>query len=137
MIASDFFLACQRSTAKIEGGFVLFPKKEHWLDHYLRELVTFPNAPNDDQVDSTVYALAWITDQPGEPGILGFYRNEVAEIRGTIEKKDKMVRAWVSPGSSHLSLIFGRTVSIPNDRIIEVTEEEIVSILQSGGKRLD
>jgi predicted phage terminase large subunit-like protein len=133
----DKVMRLRAQTAKIEGGFVLFPKKEHWLDHYLRELVTFPNAPNDDQVDSTVYALAWITDQPGEPGILGFYRNEVAEIRGTIEKKDKMVRAWVSPGSSHLSLIFGRTVSIPNDRIIEVTEEEIVSILQSGGKRLD
>jgi len=48
-------------TAKIEGGFVLFPKQAHWLDAYLLELVTFPNAKTDDQVDSTVYALAWMT----------------------------------------------------------------------------
>ncbi len=48
-------------TAKIEGGFVLFPKEAHWLDTYLAELVTFPNSKNDDQVDSTVFALAWST----------------------------------------------------------------------------
>jgi hypothetical protein len=48
-------------TAKIEGGFVLFPKKAHWLDTYLRELISFPNSKYDDQVDSTVFALAWST----------------------------------------------------------------------------
>jgi predicted phage terminase large subunit-like protein len=48
-------------TAKIEGGFVLFPKQAHWLDAYLLELLTFPNAKTDDQIDSTVYALAWMT----------------------------------------------------------------------------
>jgi phage terminase large subunit-like protein len=44
----------------IEGGFVLFPKQEHWLDTYLSELLSFPSSPYDDQVDSTAYALAWI-----------------------------------------------------------------------------
>ncbi len=37
-------------TAKIEGGFVLFPKKASWLDAYIHELVGFPNAKNDDQL---------------------------------------------------------------------------------------
>jgi predicted phage terminase large subunit-like protein len=46
-------------TAKIEGGFVLFPKEAPWLDANVLELVGFPNAKNDDQVDSTVFALAW------------------------------------------------------------------------------
>jgi predicted phage terminase large subunit-like protein len=50
-------------TAKIEGGFVLFPTAAPWLDAYLLELTTFPNSKNDDQVDSTVNALAWSTQQ--------------------------------------------------------------------------
>ena len=48
-------------TAKIEGGFVLFPTAAPWLDIYLLELTTFPNCKNDDQVDSTMNALAWST----------------------------------------------------------------------------
>ena len=51
-------------TAKIEGGFVLFPKQAHWLEAYLRELISFPNSKYDDQVDSTVFALAWVTLNP-------------------------------------------------------------------------
>jgi phage terminase large subunit-like protein len=46
-------------TAKIEGGFVLFPKDAPWLNAYLAELLAFPNSKHDDQVDSTVFALAW------------------------------------------------------------------------------
>ena len=38
-------------TAKIEGGFVLFPKNADWLETYLSELLSFPNSRYDDQVD--------------------------------------------------------------------------------------
>jgi predicted phage terminase large subunit-like protein len=48
-------------TPKIEGRFVRFPVDAAWLDDYLRELLSFPNSKYDDQVDSTVFALAWIT----------------------------------------------------------------------------
>ena len=51
-------------TAKIEGGFVLFPKEARWLDVYLKELISFPNSKHDDQVNSTVFALAWTTENP-------------------------------------------------------------------------
>jgi predicted phage terminase large subunit-like protein len=57
----DKIMRLRSQTAKIEGGFVLFPREAPWLDAYLNELVTFPNAKNDDQVDSTVFALAWST----------------------------------------------------------------------------
>ena len=56
----DKIMRLHAQTAKIEGGFVLFPKEAPWLDDYVSELVTFPNAKHDDQVDSTVYALAWM-----------------------------------------------------------------------------
>ena len=51
-------------TPMIEGGFVLFPKQADWLETYLSELLSFPSSNYDDQVDSTVYALAWIADNP-------------------------------------------------------------------------
>ena len=60
-IDGDKVMRLHSQTAKIEGGFVLFPKQAHWLDTYLLELLTFPNAKTDDQVNSTVYALAWMT----------------------------------------------------------------------------
>jgi predicted phage terminase large subunit-like protein len=57
----DKIMRLRAQTAKIEGGFVLFPLEAHWLNDYLRELLSFPNSEFDDQVDSTVFALAWTT----------------------------------------------------------------------------
>lgn len=47
-------------TAKIEAGKVWLPVKASWLNDYERELMLFPNATHDDQVDSTSQFLAWI-----------------------------------------------------------------------------
>jgi predicted phage terminase large subunit-like protein len=60
-IDGDKIMRLNSQTAKIAGGFVLFPEKAHWLETYINELIAFPNAKYDDQVDSTVYALAWST----------------------------------------------------------------------------
>jgi len=45
--------------ATMEQGLVHLPRSAPWLDDYLRELTSFPNARFDDQVDSTTQALAW------------------------------------------------------------------------------
>jgi predicted phage terminase large subunit-like protein len=55
----DKIMRLRAQTSKIEGGFALFPKEAPWLQTYLTELLGFPNARYDDQVDSTVFALAW------------------------------------------------------------------------------
>jgi predicted phage terminase large subunit-like protein len=52
-------------TAKIQNGFVLFPRHAPWLESYVQELLSFPNSKHDDQIDSTVFALAWRTLHPG------------------------------------------------------------------------
>lgn len=132
----DKVMRLRAQTAKIENGFVRFPKDAQWLDTYLRELMAFPNAKTDDQVDSTVFALAWITLHP-VPGILKYYENEAADLTGNAANKNIMIRAWVAPGPSTLYLINGRQVNVPEDRIVEVTEEEIGSIIRNGGKRVD
>jgi predicted phage terminase large subunit-like protein len=55
----DKIMRLHSQTTKIESGFVLFPKEAHWLNAYIDELISFPNSKYDDQVDSTVFALAW------------------------------------------------------------------------------
>ena len=64
VIDGDKVMRLHGQTAKIEGGFVAFPKEAPWLDTYLLELLSFPNSKNDDQVDFTVFALAWTTLNP-------------------------------------------------------------------------
>ena len=64
-IDGDKVMRLQAQTAKIEGGFVYFPREAHWLNVYLNEYLTgFPNSKYDDQVDFTVFALAWLTSVP-------------------------------------------------------------------------
>jgi predicted phage terminase large subunit-like protein len=45
---------------QIEDGRVVLPDAALWLDKYLAELRAAPNGRNDDQVDSTTQALAWV-----------------------------------------------------------------------------
>jgi predicted phage terminase large subunit-like protein len=134
-IKGDKVMRLRAQTAKIENGFVLFPKEAPWLDTYLRELLSFPNSTFDDQVDSTVFALAWSTLNP-EPGIITYYKN-LAGQTAPKPPANGMVRVWVPGNVTHWILITGRTILIPPDRIAEVTAEESISILQQGGKRMD
>jgi predicted phage terminase large subunit-like protein len=48
---------------KFEAGQVLLPREAPWLAEYLEELLGFPNARHDDQVDSTSQALRWLSDK--------------------------------------------------------------------------
>ena len=82
----DKVMRLRAQTAKIEGHFVLFPEKAPWLDAYLLELTTFPNAKHDDQVDSTVHALAWLTQEATKPG-MALYWLDKEEVR-TAEADD-------------------------------------------------
>jgi predicted phage terminase large subunit-like protein len=47
-------------SAKIESGHVHLPKDAPWLGTFLMELLGFPYAPNDDQVDSVSQLLVWM-----------------------------------------------------------------------------
>ena len=134
-LAGGKVMRLRAQTAKIEGGFVLFPKDAPWLDIYTRELLGFPNSKNDDQVDSTVFALAWITEHP-EPGILTYYKQQAEQIAQPRSDKPKTIQVRIPGTTTHYGTITGRMVLIPADRIIEVTEQEFVPALQSGGERV-
>ncbi len=46
-------------SAKMEAGQVHLPKDALWLNDFLNELLAFPNARHDDQVDSVSQFLCW------------------------------------------------------------------------------
>lgn len=46
-------------SAMVEAGKVFLPQQASWLTDYEMEMLTFPNAPHDDQVDSTTQFLEW------------------------------------------------------------------------------
>ena len=133
----DKVMRLRAQTAKIEGGFVLLPKEAPWRDAYVDELVGFPNAKHDDQVDSTVFALAWSTAQRG--GAWGWieYMKREAE-KANAHSVGKPTRVWVALPATHWVTIDGRQIMIPPDRIIELTEkEDIANVISLGGRRLD
>ena len=63
----DKIMRLHAQTAKFKGGFVRLPKQANWLVEYESELIGFPNTKYADQVDSTVFALAWVTEHYRAP----------------------------------------------------------------------
>jgi predicted phage terminase large subunit-like protein len=51
---------------KFESGQVKLPREAPWLGEYLHELLGFPNAAHDDQVDSTSQALEYLAWRIGD-----------------------------------------------------------------------
>lgn len=90
----DKIMRLRVQTAKIEGGFVLFPRQRSGIDEYLKELTTFPNAKHDDQVDSTTQFLAWLGNLPTTPGwgVLEYYRQESEKKRREEAEKPTSAR---------------------------------------------
>jgi predicted phage terminase large subunit-like protein len=58
----------------MEQGRVWFPKSKPWLDELYAELVTFPYAKHDDQVDVLAYAARQIAKRQ-RPNMTG-WRND-------------------------------------------------------------
>lgn len=54
----DKVARAQTAAARLETGFVFWPTAAPWLAEWESELLTFPNAAHDDQVDTLSYAVA-------------------------------------------------------------------------------
>jgi predicted phage terminase large subunit-like protein len=134
----DKIMRLHGQTAKIANGYALFPRKAPWLDNYLQELTGFPNAKYDDQVDSTVYALAWSTPDGNAENWIR-YAKQVAEMElGNHSGRAEMIRVRLPPISTSFILITGRPISfVPEDGIVEMTEEEYLPLRQLGARRAD
>lgn len=70
-------------TPMLESGKVKLPEQAIWLPEFRRELLSFPSAKHDDQVDALTQGLAYMRERLEEPGIFTFYREEVAKLNLT------------------------------------------------------
>ena len=76
-----------------EAARVFFPcdidgKPEPWVEHFLLELFSFPNAAHDDQVDAFTQLLHYFTLSGGGRGIVEFYQQELARS-DALRKKEQ------------------------------------------------
>jgi hypothetical protein len=78
-------------TPAMDGGQFWLLEGASWSDDYLAEMTAFPGAAHDDFVDATVQALTFLR-QPPEPGIIGFYRNQV--IAASTGTTDAFAEGW-------------------------------------------
>lgn len=108
------------------------PETAHWLDEYLREITAFPNSKNDDQVDSTAQALAWLKIPNSAANWIRYYKDLVEEMNGT-----RLVRLLAPPGISHVQTWSGKQISVPNDRIITVTERDAGPLIGAKFTKID
>jgi predicted phage terminase large subunit-like protein len=71
---ADKEIRMTNQTALIESGYIHVPSDADWVQAYLRELILFPNAKHDDQVDSTSQALAYISSWMEHRGLFEHYK---------------------------------------------------------------
>ena len=57
------------------------PEAANWLAEFLRELLSFPSAKHDDQVDALTQGLSHMRERLEEPGIFAYYREEVEKLK--------------------------------------------------------
>ena len=60
---ADKVMRLYNQTAEFEAGHVLLPRTAPWLQDYISELIGFPGAKHDDQVDSTTQALEFLSQK--------------------------------------------------------------------------
>lgn len=126
--ACEKIMRFRSQTDTFENGRVLLPKEAHWLRDYIHEIITFPGSKHDDQVDSTVQALAWLkTPLPGA-GWMEFFNREIKKMRGELYD----IRLKFPEHISSIRTFTGRSFNKWQGEIIEVSEEDAHYMYQTG-----
>ena len=109
----------------------VFPELEDQLCTFEAGL---PGSP--DRLDAMVWAFTELmVDKPGNTGFLEFYAAQAgANVRS--EVSDRMIRMLAPPGVGAALLLSGRDVSIPYDRIVEMTVEDAKPLYRGGWTRV-
>src|ERR1700733_1162226 len=89
-----------------------------------------------DRLDAMVWAFTELMlDRPGNTGFLEFYAAQAgAGLR--IEMSGRMIRVLAPPGVGAARLFSGRDVSVPADRIVEMTLEDAKPLFRGGWTRV-
>jgi hypothetical protein len=129
----DKIMRLHAQTAMIENGFVHLPQTASWLAEYLHEMIVFPNGKHDDQVDSTAQFLDWFKTPMPHWGIF-----ELTRIRAEALKPPEpvYVRLKAPVGIGSVQTFSGRHITIGEDRIVEMSEEDANCLIPYGWTKL-
>src|SRR6266446_6305958 len=120
-------------TAMIENGFVHIPETAPWLAQYLHEMTVFPKGKHDDQVDSTAQFLDWFKKPfPGQ-GIYELTRRMAEKLK---PPEPVYVRLKAPPGIGAVQTFSGRRITIAEDRIVEMSDEDADCLIRAGWTKL-
>ena len=113
-------------SARIEAGQVFVPLQASWLEEYLTELMMFPAARYDDQVDSTSQALIHAFIFPWKyQGYFDMIREDLREKR---EGPTPCIRFNCDDKGMQIQLFGGRCPRREEDGSFLVTKEEAMYI---------
>ena len=130
---TDKTMRLNAQTAIIENGFVYIPEAAPWLAEYLHEMTVFPNGKHDDQVDSTAQFLDWFKRPMSNQGIFEYYRKMAEKLK---PPEPVYVRLKVPPGIGAVQTFSGRRITIGEDRIVEMSEEDADCLIRAGWTKL-
>jgi hypothetical protein len=117
----DKIMRLHAQTTAIENGFVYIPETAPWLAGYLHEMTVFPNGKHDDQVDSTARFLDWFKTPMPCWGIFERTRRMAEKLK---PPEPVYVRIKAPPGIGSVQTFSRRQITIGEDRIIEMSEED-------------
>ena len=80
-----------------------------------------------------VWAFTELMVEGSEPAIIEFYRREKEAMQGRVAAP--LVKMLAPVGVSYVSLMSGRGLMIPADRLIEITEADAKSLERIGWLR--
>lgn len=108
-----------------------FPELEDQLCGFEADL---PGSP--DRLDAMVWAFTELmVDKPGNTGFLEFYAAQAGASTSS-EASERMIRVLAPPGIGAALLLSGRDVSVPPNRIVEMTEEDARPLYRGGWIRV-
>jgi predicted phage terminase large subunit-like protein len=120
-------------TGMIENGFVHIPETAPWLAEYLHEMTVFPKGKHDDQVDSTAQFLDWFKRPMPNWGIFELTRRKAEKLK---PPEPVYVRLKAPPGIGAVQTFSGRRITIAEDRIVEMSDEDADYLIRAGWTKL-
>jgi Terminase RNaseH-like domain len=129
----DKIMRLHAQTGMIENGFVHIPETAPWLGEYLHEMTVFPKGKHDDQVDSTAQFLDWLKRPMPSWGIFELTRRMAEKLKPS---EPVYVRLKAPPGIGAVQTFSGRRITIAEDRIVEMSDEDADCLIRAGWTKL-
>ena len=100
-----------------------------------RDRIDHPRGAHDDCANAVAGALTLAPRRVAGSGWLEFMKWSAGHSNDE-PPKGPMVRLLAPPGVSHVQVLSGKEIAVPNDRIIQVTEDDARPLIGAGFKRL-